>query len=121
MRKQQGLGMTATLVIAMVIIFVAIIIARIVPLYMENHAIKDILAGLKEQPLIFTQSDNEIKETLNKELRINNIADIAAEEISITRSDALMVIEINHEAHAHILGNFDGVVTFHNKVEVSPQ
>lgn len=118
-RGQSGMTFIGMLIMLIVIAFFAIVLIKVVPLYMGNFKVKSVLNSLKEERDIATMPASEIEQRILSRLDINDVGSIKKDQIKIERSTNKTVVTINYEARVHLFANIDAVASFNdNRVEL---
>lgn len=114
--RQRGMSLIGLFIAAMAIFFAAILVMKIVPMYLTDQKISSIFKQLKD----FTGSPHEIRETIDKQLDINEIDDqYHAKDFKITPAGNGYRVVFNYQAKASIVGNLSVVADFEHQVHVS--
>lgn len=91
MNKQKGMTVIGMLFTAAVVVILAVIIMRIVPVYIQHFSIVDSIKSLSETPESSLSGDPaldtlELRKSLDKRLDINGVEDLQPNQISIVPS-----------------------------------
>ncbi|WP_252180444.1 DUF4845 domain-containing protein [Endozoicomonas sp. 4G] len=113
--RQKGLSTLGWLVAILVGGFIIMLALKVVPIYLDDYAIKKVLTSLDTRPDISEASAPQVREWLDKGLQTNRIQ-LAGEELSVLRDKGQPVaIAINYERRVHLIHNADLLLTFeHN-------
>ncbi|MGD2081770.1 MAG: DUF4845 domain-containing protein [Chromatiales bacterium] len=109
-----GLGW---LTIIALVIFFALMIVKIVPIYIENYSVKTVLHSLEEEPLITQKSVREVRKIVERRLQINSVYDLD-NKVHIEKSSGVLTVDITYEVRKPMFGNIDIIVSFSDKVEL---
>lgn len=117
---QQQRGMTAiswlfTLAAILFFVFIGI---KLMPAYVDQFNVSSVLSSLETEPGIAEKSPGEIANTVMKRLDINMVTDVQADDIYISQSGNLRVIEVDYEVQRKLFANIDIVIRFNSKAEV---
>ena len=117
-RKQDGLTLGGFLIVLVVALFVVYVGMRIIPLYLEYHALTSAMSQLEEDPTAKSMSPAAIKTRLINSLWVNYATDnIRREHMRITRSDGVQV-RVAYEVRRPIVGNVDVILSFDHSVRL---
>lgn len=117
-RKQSGLTFISILVILFVIGFFAMLVLKILPIYLDNFKVRDSLASLSRDGAMENYSKAKILDTIGKRLNANNIDDlIRPEDIQVVKTPNYVSITIQYEVVQNIYGNLSVLVEFNEKYE----
>jgi len=112
--SQKGASFFGWLAVIALLIFGMVIAMKLVPIYLDHHALRDIVTSINEDPTIKIRSLRDLNSHIEKGLRVNSIRDINPKEaIKVTASgnDAYTVV-IKYEQRAPLLNTVDLLVHF---------
>lgn len=113
--NQQGMSLIGLIIAAFVIFFLALLVMKIVPLYLTDQKISSIFKQLQGT----SSTAYDIRDTIDKQLDINEIEQYTAKDFSITPAGNGFRVQFNYDAKAHIAGNLYVVAEFRHQVHVS--
>jgi len=119
--NQRGMTYLGMLILMVVIAFGAIIVIKVLPLYLEHFKVESSLKSLAQEPhdQLAGLPPSEIKMLLLKRLAVNDVEHVSKEDISVTREGSRIVVTVDYEARASLLMNLDVVAKFpDNRVEL---
>lgn len=120
--KQTGITFISLLLLLVILGFLALLVLRLAPIYLENYTIRSVLAGLKQEPGLAQQSAHKIRSMIENRLYINEVRRFdkqrSPEYIRLKKKDDELKISIDYEVRQHIVGNVDALVSFANSVEL---
>jgi hypothetical protein len=115
-RNQNGLTLLGFLIVLVVALFFAYIAMRIIPLYLEYHALINAMDQLENTPGSAQKSPARIKQQLINSLWVSYSTDnIKKKHIRITRKDGVQV-RVAYEVRRPMLGNVDVILSFDRSV-----
>ncbi len=117
-KKQSGVTAIGWLVILTLIVFLALIIMRLAPMYIENFSVKTSLKSLQNEPLITEKPKAEVMKLLTRRLEINDADSVKRSHIDIERSAGVLKIRIQYERRDPLIGNLDVVGKFDERLEI---
>ncbi len=115
-RRQSGLTLVGLIIYAFVAFFVAILLMKVVPLYLTDQKISSIFNQLKN----FHGDAQAIRSTIDKQLDINEIDNMTSKDFKITPFGNGLRVTYNYDGRANIVGNLSVVASFEHQVDVSP-
>ncbi len=118
MKKQKGLTLISWLAIIAVVLFNAIIAMNVVPVYLNDHSVKEMMRSLESDSTVRGATPKKIKEIITKRLRINNIYSIKKENISIKKSKNDYLVTIEYEPRGRLVGSLDYIVSFKHEARI---
>lgn len=116
LRRQSGLTLVGLIIYAFVAFFIAILLMKVVPLYLTDQKITSIFNQLKN----FHGDAQAIRSTIDKQLDINEIDNMTSKDFKITPFGNGLRVTYNYDGRADIVGNLSVVASFEHQVDVSP-
>ena len=117
-KKQQGLTMISMIVVIVFLLFQAIIAMNVIPVYMTDSSVKDVMQKLEQDPKSTGLSAKELKVSLTKRLRLNSVYDIKPEYIKVKKGRGVNIVTIEYEPRGKLIGTLDFIVTFKHEVSI---
>lgn len=120
--SQKGASFFGWLAVIALLIFALVIAMKLVPIYMDHYALRNMVTSINEDPSIKIRSIRDLTAHIDKGMQINSIRDINAKEaIKVTASgnDAYTVV-IKYEQRAPMLKTVDLLVHFDETHIVRP-
>lgn len=115
-RKENGLTLIGFLMVLVLVIFFAYVGMRIIPLYLEYHALVNAMSQLENDPGAKAMSPPAMKTRLINSLWVNYATDnIRREHMKIIRSDGIK-LRVAYEVRRPLMGNVDVILTFDRTV-----
>ena len=112
-RKENGLTLIGFLIVLGVVLFFAYAGMRIVPMYLEYHALGNALAKLEDDPSAKNMTPQKIKQSIQTSLwasyASNNIKD---EHIRISKKSGGVNVRVAYEIREPFIGNISIVGSF---------
>jgi predicted lipid carrier protein YhbT len=120
-RRQQGMSFTGFLFFASLLGFAMLLLIRLVPVYLENYAVKSALKTLQADPELLSKGRLEIMESLEKRWNINMVEHATTKNVTIVRDKGRLTLRVVYDVTTPILGNVSALVHFDDSIEaVSP-
>jgi Tfp pilus assembly protein PilV len=110
--KQRGISLAGFVLIAIGVIFVAILGMKMVPAYVHSAQIAQIFKTIASDPAMRNATIKEIKDSYSKRADINYITDITAEDIDVFKGDGEISISANYSVKIPLVGNITLVLDF---------
>jgi hypothetical protein len=83
-----------------------------VPTYIENYSIRQVLANMENDRAVHKMSPREIRESFMKRLRINSVYEFDRDWIKLTKQKTGYLFEVNYEIRKPVAGNVSIVMSF---------
>ena len=119
MNKQKGLTLISWLAIIAVVVFNAILVLNVVPVYLNDHSVKTLMQNLENDSAVRGATPKKIKEIITKRLRINNIYSVNKDHITIKKYKNDYLITIEYEPRGRLVGSLDYIVTFKHEARIT--
>jgi len=116
-RKQGGLTLLGFLIVLCVVLFFAYAGMRIIPMYLEYHALGSAMEVLKKDPGAKKLPPNKIKDKIRRSLWASYASNnIKNEHMHISKKSDGVNVRVKYEIREPFLGNIDIVGTFDRTV-----
>jgi hypothetical protein len=117
-KKQNGASMPLVILFVAMSIIILTILFKLYPAYYEYWQVKHVLEGFEDEPGLDSLSVNEIKNRFDKRIITNNIREFDSDEnLSISKNEAGLLMDIEYEVRIPIYDNIDAVVSFKDSWE----
>jgi hypothetical protein len=114
-RKNRGLTLIGFLIVLVVVLFFAYAGMRVVPMYLEYHALVNAMNKLQDDPMAKSMPPNKIKDSIQRSLWVS-YANIKKEHIRISKKTDGINVRVAYEVREDFLGNIDLVASFDRSV-----
>jgi hypothetical protein len=119
-RRQRGVSMIGGLLMLIVVCFVALMVIRIVPIYVSYFTVKSALEGLQHDPASRQMSVAELYSTLQKRFDIGYVSVVDARRVKIRQQGRERTLSLAYEDRRTLIGNLDIVASFDINLVLSP-
>ena len=117
MRKQDGLTLLGFLIVLVVVLFFAYAAMRIVPMYLEYHALTNAMAKLEDDPYAKGMTPQKIKESITTSLWASYASNnIKPEHIHISKKSGGVTVRVAYEIREDFIANIDLIGSFDRSV-----
>lgn len=110
--RQRGLSMFGFLIVAVIVVFMALLTMRLVPAYLEFFTIKKILLDIGNNPNISSMGNSEIREIFTKRAQVDNIDTVRASDLEIGRQSGISVVSVEYTYQTPLIANISLLVEF---------
>lgn len=117
-KNQQGLTMISMMVVIVFLLFQAVIAMNVIPVYMTDRSVKDVLERIEQDPKSTGMSAKKLRESVIKRLRLNSVYDIKPEYISAKKGRGENIVTIEYEPRGKLVGTLDFIVSFKHEVKI---
>ncbi|WP_067518268.1 DUF4845 domain-containing protein [Endozoicomonas ascidiicola] len=84
---------------------------KLMPLYMDDHAVKNVTESLTNRPGSSTASVNQVRTWIQKGLQLNAVK-LEKNEIIVARENGVVTVDIDYERRVHVFHNVDMILSF---------
>ncbi len=102
--RQNGMTFIGIVMLLVVIAVIALTAVRIVPIYIENFAVKSVLTSVENDHRVDPKSKAAIWESIKKRLYINEVRIIKKEHVTMSRKNGKTTVTIEYESRRPYLG-----------------
>jgi hypothetical protein len=112
-RKEKGLTLLGFLIVLGVVLFFAYAGMRIVPMYLEYHALGNALSKLEDDPAAKKMTPQKIKQSIQTSLWASYASNnIKNEHIHISKKSGGVNVRVAYEIREPFIGNISIVGSF---------
>lgn len=116
-RRQSGLTLIGFIIVLAVALFFIYAGMRVIPMYIEYHALVTSMNSLEEDPTAKSLSPQQIKRKLEDFLWVNySTENIQREHMRITRAQGGIKVRVAYEVRKPFLGNIDIIGHFDRSI-----
>ena len=116
--RQRG-SMGGILVILLVVASVVSVGSRVIPLYLDHNTMGTIMEKMSLENGLALQSEGNIRDTMRKRLKMNNIRDFDLKEhLKIDRSKVGTELVLDYEVRIELVSNLSLIAAFNKKVSL---
>jgi predicted membrane protein len=119
-RKQCGMTMLSWLIVLAVVVFFILVGIKMVPTYLENYSIKQVLENMENDRKVRTMSPAEMKKSFFKRLKINSVYEFDRNAIKIKKEKFGTRFALDYEIRKPVAGNVAIVMTFSESALIPP-
>jgi predicted membrane protein len=112
MKKQRGMTMMSWLMVLGIAVFFLLIGIKMVPTYIENYAVKQVLRNMENDRSVDKMSPVELKKSFIKRLKINSVYEFDRDAIKIKKQKDSRLFSVDYEIRKPVAGNVAIVMTF---------
>jgi len=111
-KKQSGMTMMSWLIVLAVVVFFMLIGIKMVPTYLENYSIRQILTGMESDRAVRKMAPTEMKQSFLKRLKINGVYTFDPDAITIKKEKTGTSFSVNYEVRKPVAGNVSVMMEF---------
>jgi len=102
--RQNGMTFIGIVMLLVVIAVIALTAVKIIPIYIENFAVKSVLTSVENDHRVDPKSKAAIWESIKKRLYINEVRIIKKEHVTMSRKNGKTTVTIEYESRRPYLG-----------------
>jgi hypothetical protein len=99
------MSLSALLLWSVVLIFVAILGMKMIPVYREYAAIKTTLAAMTNDPVLLDGTKEDIRKSFNKRAQIDDISAVNGNDLDINKESGKIVLGIIYSVKTPLFAN----------------
>jgi|SRR5688572_28391914 len=111
MRRMRGLGLVQLIVLLGLIGFVGVMLAKMMPSYIDYFNVKKIFAGIEQSGEI-KGTVREIRQAFDRRNAIEDVKAIRAEDIEITKEGGETILTASWAARVPLVYNISACIDF---------
>lgn len=119
--KQKGMTAIGWMLTIAVISFFSIMLVKLFPVYIDRFNVSSVMSTLENDPAVSTMGSEEISQKILNGLKINMVSDITKDNIYISESNGVRIIELDYQVRRNLLGNHDMLISYVSRIEVPAQ
>ncbi len=117
-RQQNGVTLIGWIVIIALVVSIAMLVAVLTPVYVQNFALRSVMDGMKEEPGVTQMTPKKIKDLISRRLYVNEVREFDMKNLNVEKKKGHIIITADYEIRRHLAGNIDAVLTFNEKTDI---
>ena len=110
--KQRGISLSGILLWSVVLVFLALLGMKVVPVYIENGTIKKNLVAVANDPNLQNASAAQIRLAFSKRAQVDGISAITAKDIKIARDKGQNILNVAYIVNVPLFYNISLQIDF---------
>ena len=110
--RQHGLTMMSWLIVLGILVFFMLIGIKMVPTYLENYSIRQVLENMENDRKVRKMTPIEMKKSFLKRLKINSVYEFDRDSIKIKKEKFGTKFSVDYEVRKPVAGNVSIVMVF---------
>ena len=119
-KKQDGMSMMSWLIVLAVVVFFMLVGIKMIPTYLENYSIRQVLKNMEADREVRKMSPLEMKKSFIKRLKINSVYEFDRDAIKIKKEKLGMSFTVDYEVRKPVAGNVSILMTFSESALIPP-
>lgn len=112
--------MMAWLIVLGIAVFFMLIGIKMVPTYLENYSIRQVLTNMQNDRAVRKMTPHEMKKSFFKRLKINSVYEFDKDSLKIKKEKFGTNIKVDYEIRKPVAGNVSIVMVFSESALISP-
>jgi hypothetical protein len=104
-KDQRGIGFSGFIVIAMGVVFVAIMGMKLIPTYIKSAQLNAIFKEIARDPAMQNAPIKDIQISFYRRAEINNIRDVSTQDLEISKDNGQLTISTSYTVRIPLAGN----------------
>ncbi len=111
-KKQGGATLLGMLIVGMMVVFVALVVMKMTPAYIEFMSVKKVLAAMNQESLS-NMSNQEIKSAFDRRASIAYVEVVKGSDLNIEKgANGDTVLTVDYQVVKPIMGNVSVLIDF---------
>ena len=111
-KQQKGMTGISILIVVIGIVFVASLALKVVPIYVDDTTIKNIVASYDNKADMRGKTHKSVMENFQKKLKINNVNNFDMDNVSLTKEGSDYLLVVDYEPRGELIGSLEYIVHF---------
>jgi Domain of unknown function (DUF4845) len=112
MKPERGLTFLGFLVLAVVLVFAALLVFKLLPPYLEYFYVQKAIDGVARDLDLDTATPSEIRGAFDKHALIDNITAVTGQDLDIVKQGDEVVLDADYPVKVPIIGNLSACMDF---------
>lgn len=118
--KQRGLTLVGFIMVLVLVVMGAYLAMRIVPMYSEYYSVRSSFDKLANEEGLARSPTGEVRSRIGRLFNVSYVDSVESKDVQIDRSRSGVVMSIEYEKRAPIVGNMSVVAEFKYEVTLQP-
>jgi len=120
-KHQEGATGISIMIIVGALVFLVTILLKIVPVYVDDSSVKNVVASFHGKSDMRGQSNSEVLKTFEKRLKINNVTSLSDDAVTLEKANGDFVLTVEYEPRGSLIGSLDFIVSFKHEATFPAQ
>lgn len=117
-KSQRGMTMISMAVVVIFILFQVVIAMNVIPVYLTDNTVKDVMAGLTTDAAAASTPTSKLKTLVAKRLSINSVYSIKTDQIKVKKGRGESIVTIEYEPRGKLIGSLEYIVSFKHETRI---
>ena len=120
-KKQRGMTMMSWLIVLAIAVFFMLIGIKIIPTYLENYSIQQVLKNMENDRSVRKMAPMEMRQSFLKRLKINGVYTFDQDAIKIKKEKTGTSFSVEYEIRKPVAGNVSILMEFSESALIPAQ
>ena len=111
-KQQHGLTISGFLLVAIVLIFVAVLAMRLIPAYIQDGEILDVFKAVAHDPDMRSASIRDVQIAYAKRASVNDITAIKLDDVQIDKNENGLTLSASYQVKLPLVANISLLLDF---------
>ena len=112
MEKQKGVTLSGLLGWSAILVILAVLGMKVVPVYLENATIEKVLTSLADDQSLRNAPPSKIRQSFGKKASIDNITAIRGSDIEISKVRGQLILKSDYSVTVPLFANISLIMDF---------
>ncbi len=113
--RQEGITLIGFLIVLSIVIFVAFMGMKVVPVYLDHYSVVQAMKGVQKEPGIASENAAKIKKAFFKRLYVSYVDGIEPSNVRVIRENG-KTLQVKYDVQKQMVGNIDLLIHFDDRV-----
>ncbi|BBP00230.1 DUF4845 domain-containing protein [Sulfuriferula nivalis] len=110
--KQRGISLFGMFFVAMGLVFIALVVMKVIPPYIEYVSIKKVFNAMVADPQMQDAKPSQIRESYVRRSSIDNITSVKADDVDISRDNGKLTLSAKYHVEKPLFDNIGIYIDF---------
>ncbi len=95
-----------------------IISGKLIPLYLDNSAVKSMLTNLEISETAEFRSPSEVRSRIMRQLRVNTVRGVTVNDVSVVQTRNFFEVDITYQIKLALIYNIEILISFSEQAKI---
>ena len=105
MHKQKGATLIGMLFVGILVVFVAIVVMKMVPAYIEYFSVKKVFSAMAADPALKDATPSDVRSSFARRADAGYVTVVKPDDLDISRASGQMVVSVKYRVDKPLFGN----------------
>lgn len=119
--QQRGMTVIGMLLLLIVLAFVALIVMKVAPMYMQYYTIKSTIESIRQEPQLAQMTAQDIQNGIQKRFDIGYVENITAKDLKIRNESGGRVLDLVYQDERELFYGLFVALKVNESVPLTPK